>query len=411
MVMPLLTASLTLYNYGLFAIYLLLINLFSPIITANLSAGILREGLVSSHRGFKLQQIVWFYSIALVAICVILNQLIQVDDTYVYVGILIIMAGHQECLVSYYRANYRDGMYLLLAITRALSLTVPAALSFYQLLDFKGLVAAYCFGMVVSSLITTPLNMWVTPITYRTYVHLRSTFWYCVYLIPYAVGQWVVSSSTRVLLGSFDSVENAGLFAIAYTLSSPIILVFSICGVVFARSILAMPNKWIDEAEFRHKMILGLVIVASLATFSSMAIILLDYQTFKLIKYYSQDIVLITGGISMSLLFQCLYSIYGNFLFYKKATKTLARNSLIIAGLHVIHSYILISMFSLVGAVISISISYWLIYLSSFRSSKQVLDHEMAGEKRDVIYILAGLTAQIIMIWYFHLEWNAIYIP
>ena len=90
LVLPLLTASLNLEEYGMFAIYLLLINLLAPIITANIAAGVLREGITFPHRGYKLVQLISSYCLALIILTVCAGSLLPIDVNYLYVTILII---------------------------------------------------------------------------------------------------------------------------------------------------------------------------------------------------------------------------------------------------------------------------------------------------------------------------------
>ena len=409
LVLPLLTASLNLEEYGMFAIYLLLINLLAPIITANIAAGVLREGITFPHRGYKLVQLISSYCLALIILTVCAGSLLPIDVNYLYVTILIITFGHQEGLVSFFRSRYRDDLYFWLSLSRAIALVIPAVATFRGYIGLEGLMGGYCLGFLITSLLFTPFSVWRNPINNRHYVYFKITFVYCVFLIPYAVGQWIVSSSTRALLGGISSVESAGLFAISYTMAAPIMLTFSICGVVFGRWILSSPEKWLANSHFRQRVLWGLVGVGFFCTALSMTIVYYDYRYFQLINYYSAESVLITGIISMGLLFQCMYSVYGNILFLKKATKVLAKNSMIIAGLHLFHSYFLITYFNLIGAAVSVWISYLLVCILSFIDAKKETQGSLENSSMDMVIIGIGVVAQVVLVAFFNFHWSVLF--
>ena len=409
-VLPLLTAGLSLSEYGLFTIFILLMNLAAPVITGNMAAGILREGIKFHQRGFKLLQLICISSLILVSFVLFVSLIADIKITYIFVSILIITTGHHECLIAYFRARYNDRKFLFLSIGRAISLLFPAILVSQNYLDFDGLLQYFCVGYVITSLIMSPHNLWTTPISKTHLVYLRFAFVYCIFLIPYAIGQWVISSSSRALVGKLDTLENAGIFAIAFTVASPIILLFSVCGIIFSRSIIAKPEKWLSDSKYRHKIIFFVILSALICTILSLKVILIDYKYFKLIKYYSPDLILVTGLTSISLLFHCMYSIYGNILFYLKATKILAANSIIIAIFHLFHSYILILKIGIIGAVVSLWISYFLIYISTFLAVRKKTSYKLVKSNIDVIILIVGMALQGFLVLYFHLEWNNLYI-
>jgi len=112
----------------------------------------------------------------------------------------------------------------------------------------------------------------------------------------------------------------------------------------------------------------------------------------------------------MGLLFQCMYSVYGNILFLKKATKVLAKNSMIIAGLHLFHSYFLITYFNLIGAAVSVWISYLLVCVLSFIDAKKATQGSLENSTMDMVIIGIGVVAQVVLVVFFHFRWSALFI-
>ncbi len=409
LVMPLLTNGFTLSEYGLIAIFFVLINLFSPIVIGNLAAGILREGLAFSHRGYKLLRLVSVYCVILLVIILCLWVLVDYELIYLFLMMLIVSAAHQDCLISLFRSHYKDYSFLFLSIFRAMSLVVPSIFVALNQLNLVGLMACYSISYVMISVAFTPMKVWQAKIDHGHIAVLRTVLKYCVFLIPYAAGQWVISSSSRAILGYALSEKEAGLFAIAYTLVSPIIFLFSVLGIVFSRLIFSEPDKWFQDDHNRHKILFWVVCAGFLCTLTSVAAIYFDYQTFQLINYYSRELVFLTGGISLSLLFHCMYSVYGNMLIYIKKTKSLAKNSIIVAVLHLIHNYFFVNTFGIIGSVYSVWISYFLIYILTFIDLKKLSTHPMNKSYMDILILSGGMFAQGILLLYFDSKWMNIY--
>ena len=410
LVMPLLTNGLSIDNYGLFAIYIVVINLFTPIIVGNLPAGILREGIQYNHRGFKLLHIVSVYCLLLAFLSVISWFIFDFNSIYLFLFLLIASAAHQECIVTYFRANYRDYSFLFLSVFRASSLVIPAILVTLQILDLKGLIGYYCLGYLATSVIFTPRDIWGNKLSQRHLVIVKSTLAYCMFLIPYAVGQWIISSSSRAILGYIISEKEAGLFSIAYTLASPVVFLFSVIGVIFSRSIIADSSQWIENYRYRQKVVLWVICGSFLCTASSLSIIHIDYLSVQWINYYSKELTLLTGLISISLLFHCMYSIYGNMLFYLKKTKILAKNSIVVGVSHLVHSYYFISYFGIVGTVYSIWISYLFTYLLTFYNVKKTTSEDFQNGHIDMMLLAGGMFLQILLLLYFNMKWQSVYI-
>lgn len=410
LVMPLLTNGLSLNEYGLFAIYIVVINLLAPIITGNLPAGIMREGVLYYQRGFKLLHLVCVYSAALFMLAIGSWFVIDIDELYLFLFLLIVSAAHQECIITYFRANYRDYSYLSLSIFRALSLVIPAVFVAYELLDLHGFMEYYCLGYLLTSLMFTPIRIWGYSFSLSQLIILKSALAYSVFLIPYAVGQWIMSSSSRALLGYISTEENAGLFAIAYTLASPVIFLFSVAAVIFSRSIIADFKSWIEDHNYRQRIVAFMVAGSCICTAVSLCIIYIDYLTVQWINYYARELMYLTGVISLSLVFHCMYSVYGNMLFYLKATKVLAKNSVFVGILHVAHSYYFIGTLGIVGAAYSVWISYFLTYVLTLYNVIKITGNSFKNVKIDVLILFFGVLVQVVLVMYFDARWLNIYI-
>ncbi len=183
----------------------------------------------------------------------------------------------------------------------------------------------------------------------KTYVNTR--YWkyaliYNIPLIPHYLSQQVLSQSDRIMINKLCGSSDAGIYGVAYQLSMALF--------IFTLSIHNSFTPWtfesIRDRNYRAigRLALKIEIGVGLACFA--------------FSLFAPELIYILGGkeysaavwivppVTMSILFQTIYTFFGNIEFYFEKTKFVMVASLLVAVLNVGLNAVFIPLFGFVAA-------------------------------------------------------------
>ena len=70
----------------------------------------------------------------------------------------------------------------------------------------------------------------------------------------------------------------------------------------------------------------------------------------------------------------------------------------------------LITYFNLIGAAVSVWISYLLVCVLSFIDAKKATQGSLENSTMDMVIIGIGVVAQLVLVVFFHFRWSALFI-
>lgn len=174
----------------------------------------------------------------------------------------------------------------------------------------------------------------------------KYAIWYNIPLIPHYLSQQVLSQSDRIMISRMCNLSDAGIYGVAYQLSTSI-FIFTLA-VHYSFTPWTYENLKAEEYEKIGNVALKFEAAVGAACF---LFSLFAPELIRIIggKQYMQA-MWIVPSVAMSVLFQTVYTFFANVEFYYEKTKFVMIASVFVAGLNIILNYIFISKYGFVAA-------------------------------------------------------------
>ena len=182
----------------------------------------------------------------------------------------------------------------------------------------------------------------------------RYAIWYNIPLIPHYLSQQVLSQSDRIMISRMCNLADAGIYGVAYQLSTSIFIFTLAIHYSFTpwtyKNLKAGDLKKIGNVALKFEIAVG----AACFLFSIFA-----PELIWLIggKQY-MEAIWIVPSVAMSVLFQTVYTFFANIEFYYEKTKIVMIASLFVALLNILLNYIFISRYGFIAAGYTTLICY-----------------------------------------------------
>ena len=184
-----------------------------------------------------------------------------------------------------------------------------------------------CIYFIISGiyLIKRGYIRWIKP----SYAIIKETLWYALPLIPHSISYWIKQGADRYILNYYYNTETVGYFSFAMNLASIMVMI----GTAFNSSNSVYIYKNLKQGYDNIKNTIRYIFP----------------QYISSIIYI---IPLMTGAV-----FQCIYLLFVNYIFYYKKTSILMYISLTTAIVQIILSIVLTKYSTIYTAYISMSMS------------------------------------------------------
>ena len=181
-------------------------------------------------------------------------------------------------------------------------------------------------------------------------------------LIPHAVGAAMLAMSDRYFISYFEGNSHVGYYTVAYQMSALMLLFSRSVNQAWAPMMydLLKRRKFKQVNQFTLILFCLFSFVGLLVFFSQDLLfnLIVDPSFFDAKKYF---LPLLIGFI-----FQSLYMLFTNFLFFSKKTKTLALITISTTILNLILNYFLILEMSVIGVAYATAITWFVYFLITF---------------------------------------------
>lgn len=227
-------------------------------------------------------------------------------------------------------------------------------------------------------------------------VYWKKALVLCVPLIPHYLSQVVLNSADRIMIGSMVGEREAGIYSLAYSVSTIMVLVNTVLLQTIEPWILQKikEKKMADILKVSY-MVFGVVIATNVLVmaFSPEIIAIFAPANFR-------DAIWVIPPITLSLLFMFAYNLFAEFEFYYEKTSIISIATISGAVINIVLNYIFIQLFGYVAAGYTTLVCYMLYamfhYLGmSYVCKKEGLEKHPYDAKKliliSILYIGVGM--------------------
>lgn len=353
---PIFTRLLNTTEYGKYNVFNSWLGIVTIFVSMSLAGGVYTQGLVkfdkerdvfvSSIQGLT-TTLVAFWTIIYLIFHTYWNQLFNLNTVQMLAMLVMIWTTAVFNLWSSdQRVEYKYKA--LVIITLIVSIAKPA-LGIVLVINAEDKVTARILGLVLVELIG---YSWLSVVQLRKgKKFFSSKYWkYAILfnlpLIPHYLSQIVLSSADRIMISNMVGDSEAGIYSLAYSLSSIMTL--------FNTALMQTLNPWIYKKIKDKKLeeiapiaYLSLIIIAAV----NLCLILLAPEAvivFAPKSYYAA--IWVIPPVALSVYFMYSYDLFAKFAFYYEKTRFIMYASIIGAVLNIFLNSIFIKIFGYIAA-------------------------------------------------------------
>ena len=375
-ILPILTKSMSIENYGIWIQASVTISLLSSIFTLGLPYTMVRY-MASEKNIKKIQEN--FYSIvyivlvasSIVSLVIILfsKQLADlVFDGNIFItqilSIIIILACLNNIIINYFRTFHQIVKYCIMTLLSTyVGIIIEATLLFL----------GYGLNGVLIGLLTSQILVFLIMFIYiikdigvivPKFINIKEFLSFGLPTVPGNVSSWIINVSDRYIIGIFLGIAYVGYYSPGYTLGG---IINTIAAPIFFMlpSILSRYYDNNDMDNVKRVLYYSMKYFLIIAVPATIGITLLSRQILEFLT--TEDIALngylITPFITVSMLLYGIRSINSQILILEKKTKITGFVWSLAAIVNLILNIIFIPYIGLIGAAISTLIAYAIAFI------------------------------------------------
>lgn len=381
---PLFTRLLTTEEYGSYSVYNSWMGILSCFVTMNIYSGVYMQAAIkfdnekkqytSAMQGLCLSlSAVWFIVYLIFSNSV--NNILGLSTSQMTSMFVVMWI---QAVFGFWSAQQRIELQYkkLIAITILQTFLQPIiCVMFIQ--TFSNKVDGVVWGVAVTNLICF-VGLFIKHLVAGKVFFSRSIWTYtlilAVPLIPHYISSVVLNSADRIMIQQMVGRGKAGIYSVAYTISS--------CGVLVNQGLLQTLTPWIykkikDEKTNQIKRIAypSLIIIGV----TNILILLLAPELIAIFapKSYAEAIW-VMPPVVLSIYFKFMYSLFAAFEFYYEKTKYISFATAFGAVLNIVLNYIFINAFGYIAAGYTTLMCYIIfalmhyIFMSNIVKEKQI---------------------------------------
>ncbi|HAJ34026.1 MAG TPA: hypothetical protein DCK79_11885 [Candidatus Atribacteria bacterium] len=384
---PIFTRLLLPNEYGILAIFSTITSIFVILLGFNIRGAVARYYYEKSNDfaeflGSNLLFILFFNFFVISLIYLFKDSMANffVILPYLFLIAILISALTIPCnmYLSYLQISKQSKRYSLISINKGILGLIVSIVWVYLLKENR------YYGKVYSSLLMTTVfavymiyNLCKLSKFNFKLEHIKYSISFGVPLIPHALSGFILTFFDRIIINQLTGSLNTGLYSFAYNV-----------GMVMNIVVMAMTKAWVpifyeNLANKNFKKIDNLAYnYSKYIYFTAIGLILFSKEIVSLMaseKYHTAlpiVPIIVIGYVGVF-----LYTLYGNYSFYRKKTGLISLATLFAGGINIGLNYWLIPIYGYVAAAYTTLVSYFLLFLFHFLNVKYIL------KEKDIISI------------------------
>ena len=367
---PFYTYFLTKEEYGIIDIMMNIVTLLVPIISFNIadsvlrfsideknnSASVLKIGFVISFRGI--------FFIILLSIIIISYIKINNINTYIWMLLLIIISQiFNTILLQFAKGIGKFNEFILGGLFNSIIVLLLNIIFISKL--YLG-INGYGYSLIIGNIISCfyiVYKLKILKILKHAYIDTKlcnEMIKYSLPLIPNSIMWWIMNAIDRYFILGIVGVSGNGLYAVSNKVPTLLNIMNSIFIQAWQVSVIEEYNSE-DRDIFQTNMfsVLSKVMILSV----SFILIFIKFLIISVFSYEFIDAWKSVPFLLLSSMFSSFSSFFGSNYCAMKKTNGILRTSIIGGLINIIFNIILIPKFGLVGAAISTTLSFFIVWL------------------------------------------------
>lgn len=413
--LPILTKTLGVHDYGIWIQIVVTISLLAPFATLMLPGAMVRflageKNKKEIQEGFfSTSVLVFFISLSFSILLILLSELFAENllgdgkDLVKIVACLIPIWGLNLVFLDFFRAFQQMKTYAVFTIVEAYG---EVALIAYFVLSGYGIFGAVLSLLIIRTILFLIMGCLIISkigVKLPNFSRLRQYASFSLPTLPSALSAWVVSSSDRYVIGFFLGAIFVGFYSPGYAVGS--IINMYIAPLAFI--LFPVLSKMYDEnkkEDVRVYLRYSLKYFLLLAIPSAFGLSILSKQILTILstpEIASQG-YLITPFVAVSALLYGAYVVFSQIISLVKKTKITGAIWMVAAVLNLGLNIIVVPYIGILGAAITTLIAYTLAFVLTTYYSFKYFKFDI-----DISFILKSIFASVVMSLVI-IKWNPV---
>ena len=395
---PLILKFLSLEQFGLWSLIIIVSNLLTPIVTLNGSSSILRGGSENISIGKYLFKTFLIYTLSIgISSSFLLYYIDNLQEKWLFYSFVIAtIEGLLILLLTFLRTQNKSISYLTISILKVSILLLLIIYSIYNKLEFNQYLYYQIVIMGIFALLIVLIVFYFDSNQYEA-IALYSVLLFAISLIPHVISQWIMSSSDRLIIEYMLDTKSVGIYSLSYNIAQILTLINMGLGLALPTYLIKNYSDW-RKKNFDNTIIKYYTYIAILLFVFIYVLYYLDYKYFNVLKYYNSEMLNLISVNYLAIYILGLYTFYANYLFYHRKGKIISIVTFYAALVNILFSVFLIYIFGLIGASIGTLIAYvFYLYYIIFKT-KQIeidLNIKLIGNIVLIVFIIIFLRVGI----------------
>jgi O-antigen/teichoic acid export membrane protein len=378
LLLPFLTNFLSPQDYGIIAIFQVLMNFLNPIAGLSLNGAVTRKYYFLNDDNQKFANyvsnglliITLVSALLLISLILFRNQISGLTDFPAdWLWVILVCSftfNIIEVLLAIWRVKLKAGKYVLFRVIRTLvELGVSVVLIIFIDQSWESRIDGVLYSSILFALIALVIMIKSKHITLKfnfSKAFVQDALKYGVPLIPHAIGVVFISMSDRLFLTNMIGIEETGLYAVGFQIAQIISLIqnsFNQAWVPHFFEKLKAKSKPVNLGivKFTYLYFLIMIVLVIILTIAAPLIysIFIGDEFTSSIKY----VLLISLGFA----FNGMYKMVVNYFFYLNKTAVVALITFISAIINILLNYFLILEYGAIGCAWATAISFFIQFI------------------------------------------------
>ena len=382
---PIFTRIMPTAEFGKYNVFNSWLSIFTIFVSLNLSGGIFSQGLVKyeddrRNYSFSMQILNLILVIIALGVLLLFFSLGFVSKFQIIMMLFMLAIIWSNAVFNLWateqRVNYKYRN--IVALTIFSSIIIPFTSILLIKLKLGGafsriLSAAFWGSLLYGFIFIKQLNNGKRD--YKKY--WKHTFTMAIPLLPHYLSQTILNSSDRIMIEKMVGLSEAGIYSLAYSLSSIMILF----NTALVQTLTPYIFKKIKEKKIE---VISKVTFPALIFVAGVNILLMAFAP-EVVAIFApseySNAIWIIPPVAMSVYFMFAYDLFVKFEFYYERTKLISTATFIGAGINLILNFICIKKFGYMAAGYTTLICFIIYAVFHYVFMQKICNKELNGVK------------------------------
>ena len=406
LIVPIIVRLMTTEEYGYMSIFISIVNLFSIVSTLSFHGAINVNYTKRQfpHKEYLFSTLVFLVSFNLILVgssflfVPALGREFKIMTYVVYIALFTsVLSSFTKIYLALLQIKKQSKKYAFIHVMKQAGIQIFSLIFIYVLLEnkFNGRIYVQLFFSFVFAIYCLYKLFEESKFKF-SFIYVKDALFFGIPLLPHVLSGIILRFFDQLIINQITDTPKTGLYSFAYTVGSIIYIIT-----------LAINNSWtpIFWQQVKNKNVKSM---NKLALYYSKII----YCFSIVFILFSKEIVLILAGqkyystyslipiITIGHVFGFLYLLFAGISYYRKKTVFISINTLIAASVNILLNYKLIPKYGYEIAAYTTLISYFIMFLSHYIYSTQILKFKDLRFKSVAYGLLFIVLAYIISLYF-----------